>query len=424
MIIKSSISKYLNQITHGDSLILLKELPSNSVDLIFADPPYNLQLKNDLYRPNQTKVNGVSENWDKFTSFEEYDRFLLSWLTECQRILKKSGSIWISGTYHNIYRIGYHMQNLGYHILNDVIWVKSNPTPNFRGVRMTNAHETLLWAIKNSKSTYTFNHQLLKKYNKGKQLRSDWFVRTNSKLLPEIFQTSLSSPSERIKNSKGEKLHSVQKPVALLERIILGTTNKGDVVLDPFGGTGTTAYVCVKHRRNYICFEKEGAYINPSQDRVSALKLTRKAVNTKFLSDPEFFIHIKSTNKKFEKPFAQHKMHLDKLIERYLTLQHIYGKSVDITKVVLPKKEWEILMWKSNPDNIKMIIELVKIKSTLKDKFRKKRALLSDVKNEFPENAATGELTETKFRKVMKNYGFRITRSDDQYYIYPKVHNT
>lgn len=418
---KSSINKYLNQIIHGDSLLLLKEIPSNSIDLIFCDPPYNLQLRKELYRPNQTKVYGVSDNWDKFESYEHYDRFVISWLTECQRILKRTGSIWISGTYHNIYRIGFHLQNLGFHILNDVIWIKSNPTPNFKGVRLTNSHEVLLWCVKNDKSTgNTFNHHFLKKYNRGKQLRSDWFIRTKGKVIPEVFKTTVCPPGERIRKNNGEKLHSVQKPVVLLERIILGCTKKGDIILDPFSGTGTTGYVCVKHGRNYICFEREQSYIKPSQVRLTSLKLSRKDINTRFISDPEIFIRLRSINENYEKPYSKHKKHIDKLIERYLILKRLYKKSLDPTRITLPQSQWDRYLLKSKPDNVSIINNLVKQNSLYKDKFGRKRTFIESVMKDILITDIYGKITPTIFRKLLRQNGFSIGRSNNQYFVYPK----
>jgi DNA modification methylase len=417
---KSSLGKYLNQIVHGDSLVLLKEIPTSSIDLIFCDPPYNLQLKKELYRPDGTKVNGVNEQWDKFESYENYDKFVITWLKECQRILKKTGSIWISGTYHNIYRIGYHLQNLGFHILNDVIWIKSNPTPNFKGVRLTNSHEVLLWSVKNDKSTgYTFHHHFLKKYNDGKQLRSSWFIRTKGKMLPEVFETSVTPQNERIRDNKGEKLHSVQKPVALMERIILGCTKRGDVVLDPFSGTSTTAYTCRKHGRNFICIEKEQLYIQPSTQRISSLKITRKELNLMFLNDPERFIQLKSRNKHYEKPYSSHKRHIDRLIERYNFLCQNCRKSMDIHQVILSKKDWEKSVLKSNPDIIKITNQLIKRHCTTKDKFSKKRSLIEPVFYDFSKNSVFSAMTLYQFRKLLKDYGFRVSRSNNQYHVYP-----
>lgn len=264
----------LNSIINADCITILKEFPENSIDLIFADPPYNLQLKNELYRPNLTKVDACNDSWDQFSGFKEYDDFTKSWLQECQRVLKPTGSIWVIGTYHNIFRVGYIMQNLGYWILNDVCWLKTNPMPNFRGVRLTNAHETLIWAQKNTKAkSYTFNYQLLKKYNKDKQLRSDWYIKIEKDIyLPEAFSTSLCTGKERLKDDNNLKLHSTQKPVSLLERIILGCSNPSDIVLDPFAGTGTTGVVAKKHKRDYILIESNSEYIRYANARLDAIK--------------------------------------------------------------------------------------------------------------------------------------------------------
>ena len=249
----------INNIYKGDSLEILKIFPSKSVDLIFADPPYNMQLKNDLYRPNNTKVDGVDDEWDKFSSFEDYDNFCISWLKECKRVLKDTGSIWVIGSYHNIYRVGNIMLNLGYWILNDVTWYKTNPMPNFLGTRFTNATETLLWCSKGEKyKKYTFNHKLMKKYNGGKQMTSVWNI-------------GLCIGSERIKGNDGKKAHSTQKPEELLKRVILSTTNKGDIVLDPFFGTGTTGAVAKKLGRNFIGIEQEQQYINIAQKRIDSI---------------------------------------------------------------------------------------------------------------------------------------------------------
>lgn len=245
-----------NYIYQGNCIEILKQFPDKSVDLIFADPPYNMQLKNDLYRPNNTKVNGVNDEWDKFSSFDDYDSFCISWLRECKRILKDTGSIWVIGSYHNIYRVGNIMLNLGYWILNDVTWYKTNPMPNFLGTRFTNATETLLWCSKGENyKKYTFNHKLMKKYNNDKQMTSVW-------------QIGLCIGNERIKGSDGKKAHSTQKPEELLKRVILSTTNKGDIVLDPFFGTGTTGAVAKKLGRNFIGIEQEQKYINVAQKRI------------------------------------------------------------------------------------------------------------------------------------------------------------
>ena len=248
------MSKFFNKIVNGNSLEILKTIPNKTFDLVFADPPYNLQIGKKLRRPDDSKVNGVNDKWDQFESFNEYDNFCKEWLTECKRILKDNGSIWIIGSYHNIFRIGYHIQNIGYWILNDVIWKKNNPMPNFRGTRFTNAHETLIWASKNKNSKYTFNYQSLKCLNDDLQMRSDW-------TLP------ICNGSERIKKN-GKKVHSTQKPESLLHRILLASTNKGDFVFDPFLGTGTTAVVAKKLSRNYFGIDKEKKYFKTAKQRL------------------------------------------------------------------------------------------------------------------------------------------------------------
>ena len=216
------MSKFLDKIINANSLEILKKIPDKTFDLVFADPPYNLQLEKKLSRPDNSKVNGVTDKWDQFESFDTYDNFCKEWLNECKRVLKNDGSIWVIGSYHNIFRIGYHMQNIGYWILNDVIWRKNNPMPNFKGTRFTNAHETLIWACKNKKSKYTFNYQSLKCLNDDLQMRSDW-------ILP------ICNGSERIKKD-GKKIHSTQKPESLLHRVLLASTNKGDFVFATFLG--------------------------------------------------------------------------------------------------------------------------------------------------------------------------------------------
>ena len=249
------MSKFLNRILNGDCLEELKKIPDKTFDLIFADPPYNMQIGEKLTRPDSSKVEGVNDKWDQFNSFKHYDNFCKTWLVECKRILKDNGSIWVIGSYHNIFRLGYHLQNLGYWLLNDVIWRKNNPMPNFRGTRFTNAHETLIWASKSKKSKYTFNYQSLKCLNDDLQMRSDW-------ALP------ICNGKERLKKN-GKKIHSTQKPEALLHRIILATTNKGDAIFDPFLGTGTTAVVSKKLGRNYYGIEKEKIYFISAKERIN-----------------------------------------------------------------------------------------------------------------------------------------------------------
>tara|TARA_Y100000590_G_scaffold165287_1_gene189320 strand:+ start:7489 stop:8559 length:1071 start_codon:yes stop_codon:yes gene_type:complete len=249
------MSKFINKIINGNSLEVLKKIPNKTFDLVFADPPYNLQIGEKLKRPDDSKVEGVNDKWDQFKSFNEYDFFCKKWLSECKRVLKDNGSIWVIGSYHNIFRIGYHMQNLDYWILNDVIWKKNNPMPNFKGTRFTNAHETLIWASKNKKSKYTFNYNSLKCLNDDLQMRSDW-------TLP------ICSGSERIKKN-GKKIHSTQKPESLLHRVLLASTNKGDFIFDPFLGTGTTVAVAKKMGRNYFGIEKEKKYFKEAEKRLN-----------------------------------------------------------------------------------------------------------------------------------------------------------
>lgn len=250
----------LNQVIQGDCIEVMETLPEKSVDMIFADPPYNLQLQNELYRPNMTRVDPVDDDWDKFESLQDYDEFTRKWLSAAKRLLKPTGTIWVIGTYHNIFRIGTIMQDLGFWILNDIIWIKENPMPNFRGVRFTNAHETLIWASTGKGAKYTFNHWAMKGLNEDKQMRSDWWI------LP------LATGSERIRDENGKKAHSTQKPEALLYRVILSSTNPGDIVLDPFFGTGTTGVVAKRLHRNWIGIEKDKKYVEIAKKRIDAAK--------------------------------------------------------------------------------------------------------------------------------------------------------
>jgi modification methylase len=248
----------LNRILQGNCIEILNSLPECSVDLVFADPPYNLQLQNELYRPDRSKVDAVNNKWDQFSSFEEYDHFTRKWLSATQRVLKDSGTIWVIGSYHNIFRVGAIMQDLGFWILNDVIWLKTNPMPNFRGVRFTNAHETMIWAQKKKGVKYIFNHNAMKSLNDDLQMRSDWTI-------------PLATGKERIK-SNGTKAHPTQKPEGLLYRVLLSTTNAGDVVLDPFFGSGTTGAVAKKLGRNYIGIERDKKYVRVAQKRIDAVE--------------------------------------------------------------------------------------------------------------------------------------------------------
>ena len=262
----------LDQIICGDCLDVLAELPARSIDLIFADPPYNLQLQQALWRPNMTKVDAVDDAWDKFDDYAHYDAFTRAWLTACQRVLKPSGTLWVIGTYHNIHRVGAILMELGYWILNEIAWVKANPMPNFRGVRFTNAHETLIWAKTSEKARYTFNYKAMKALNGGKQMRSDWYI-------------PLCSGGERIRVN-GEKAHPTQKPEALLERVILSSSNPGDVILDPFFGTGTTGAVAKRLGRRWIGIEREPAYIEVAQKRINQV-----------VTEPSEYIETKPTRR-------------------------------------------------------------------------------------------------------------------------------
>ncbi len=245
-----------NSITHGDSLELLKKIPDKSIDLVFADPPYNLQLRDTLYRPDQTTVEAVTNDWDKFDTYKDYDEFCLIWLKECKRVLKDGGALWVIGSYHNILRLGTSIQNLGFWILNDIIWHKTNPMPNFRGTRFTNAHETLLWCTTSRKAKYTFNYQNLKELNDGKQMRSDWHI-------------PICAGKERLRETNNQRSHPTQKPEALLYRIMVSSTNIGDTILDPFLGSGTTAVMAKKLQRNFIGFEQDKDYIKLAKKRLT-----------------------------------------------------------------------------------------------------------------------------------------------------------
>lgn len=255
---KIKIQNHLNSIIKGDCIEVLKSIPDNSIDMIFADPPYNMQLGGDLHRPDNSKVDAVTDHWDQFESFRVYDEFTRAWLAEARRVLKDNGTIWVIGSYHNIFRVGASLQDAGFWILNDVIWRKNNPMPNFRGTRLCNAHETMIWASKSEKSKYTFNYDALKVMNDDLQMRSDW-------LLP------ICSGGERLKNEDGNKVHTTQKPESLLYRVLTTSSKPGDIVLDPFFGTGTTGAVAKKMGRNFIGIEREDAYIKAATQRINAI---------------------------------------------------------------------------------------------------------------------------------------------------------
>ncbi|WP_304622086.1 site-specific DNA-methyltransferase [Roseomonas cutis] len=255
----TGIDLTLDQILVGDCLDMLRSLPPASVHAIFADPPYNLQLKGDLKRPEGGMVDGVDDAWDRFDSFPAYDAFTRAWLTECRRVLRKDGTIWVIGAYHNVFRLGTALQDLGYWILNDVIWRKSNPMPNFRGRRFTNAHETLIWASRGPESRYRFNYAAMKALNDDLQMRSDWLI-------------PLCTGGERLRDAAGRKVHPTQKPEALLHRVILSCTSPGEVVLDPFLGSGTTAAVAKRLGRRFVGIERDPDYAAAAQARLDAIE--------------------------------------------------------------------------------------------------------------------------------------------------------
>ncbi|MER2535749.1 MAG: site-specific DNA-methyltransferase [Rhizobiaceae bacterium] len=255
----SSQPEWLNTIIRGDCVAALGKLPEKSVDIVFADPPYNLQLEGDLHRPDQSKVDAVDDHWDQFESFAAYDAFTRAWLLAVRRVLKPNGTIWVIGSYHNIFRVGAIMQDLGFWILNDVVWRKTNPMPNFRGRRFQNAHETMIWASRDQKGKgYTFNYEAMKAANDDVQMRSDW-------LFP------ICTGAERLKDDNGDKLHPTQKPEALLARIMLASSRPGDVVLDPFFGSGTTGAVAKRLGRSFVGVEREQAYIDAAAERIAAV---------------------------------------------------------------------------------------------------------------------------------------------------------
>ena len=257
----------LDSILQGDCIEMMRSLPPASVDMIFADPPYNLQLGGDLHRPDGSQVDAVNDEWDKFDSLATYDRFTHAWLKEAKRILKPGGNIWVIGSYHNIFRVGAALQDQGYWILNDIVWRKANPMPNFKGTRFTNAHETLIWASMGEKARYTFNYRAMKTLNDELQMRSDWLI-------------PICGGQERLKKG-GTKVHPTQKPEALLYRILLACSNPGDVILDPFFGTGTTGAVAKRLGRHFIGIEREDDYIAAALERIEmALPLDESAVKT------------------------------------------------------------------------------------------------------------------------------------------------
>lgn len=255
----SADAAWLDTIIKGDCVAALNRLPSKSVDLVFADPPYNLQLGGDLHRPDDSKVDACDDHWDQFESFEAYDAFTRAWLLAVRRVMKDDGSIYVIGSYHNIFRVGAILQDLGFWIMNDIIWVKSNPMPNFRGKRFTNAHETMIWATKSKTAKPTFNYDALKTFNDDLQMRSDWHL-------------PLCTGGERLKDDDGQKVHPTQKPESLLYRVLTASSKPGDVVLDPFFGTGTTGAVAKKLGRHFVGVEREQSYIDAATARIEAVE--------------------------------------------------------------------------------------------------------------------------------------------------------
>ena len=249
----------LDCVIEGDCVERMKALPPGCADLIFADPPYNMQLRGELRRPDQSKVDAVDDHWDQFGSFSDYDRFTREWLAAARHCLKDNGALWVIGSYHNIYRVGAILQDLGFWILNDVVWRKSNPMPNFKGRRFTNAHETLIWAAKTEETKYTFNYEAMKALNDELQMRSDW-------TLP------ICAGGERIRGADGQKAHSTQKPEALLHRVIVSSTKPGDVILDPFFGSGTTGAVAKRLGRRFVGIEREKTYADVARARIAEIE--------------------------------------------------------------------------------------------------------------------------------------------------------
>ncbi len=280
---KYEIRDIKNKVIKGDSLLILKNIPSESIDMIFADPPYFMQTEGKLERFNGSEFKGVNDEWDKFDSYKDYDTFTKKWLLECKRILKRDGTIWTIGTYHNLFRLGYIMQDLNFWIINDIVWQKSNPTPNFKGTKFVNSQETLIWGSKSKKSKYTFNYKTMKYLNENKQMKSIW-------------KFPISSGNERIKDNNGKKLHNTQKPIKLLEYVILSSTKKGDIILDPFFGTGTTGAVAKSLNRDFIGIEKNEEYINASISRIDKVKkntnFTKEIIENN-LDRKERLVHIK-----------------------------------------------------------------------------------------------------------------------------------
>ncbi len=269
---KEKLEKFINKIHLGDNVEIMNSIPEKSIDLIFADPPYNMQLDKKLIRYSGKEFEGVNDEWDKYNSLRDYDNEVKIWLKSIFRILKDNGSLWVIGSFHNIHRLGYILQDMGAWILNEIVWEKSNPVPNFAGTRFVNSQETMLWVTKDKKSKFTFNYKTMKNINGGVQMKSVW-------------KLPISSGNERLKDKNGKKVHSTQKPLELLKRIILSSSNYGDVILDPFSGTGTTAHAAKLLGRKYIAIERESKYVKASRIRLNNVKETREIKLKKAILD-------------------------------------------------------------------------------------------------------------------------------------------
>ncbi|MDX1738317.1 MAG: site-specific DNA-methyltransferase [Alphaproteobacteria bacterium] len=390
----------LNEVLLGDCIELLKSLPDESVDMVFADPPYNLQLKGELHRPNNSKVDAVDDEWDKFSSFASYDQFTNEWMREARRVLKKDGTIWVIGSYHNIFRVGSAMQDLDFWILNDVVWVKTNPMPNFKGRRFTNAHETMIWASKSEKSKYTFNYDAMKAMNDDLQMRSDW-------VLP------ICSGGERLKGDDGKKAHPTQKPESLLHRVIIASTNPGDVILDPFSGTGTTAAVAKRLGRQYIALEREQSYYDVSQKRLASVAVAAdlEAVSVTQPKRKEVRIPfgrlveegLLNPGDKLESPCKKHvaKVRADGTIvtDSHVGSIHKVGAAVQDAPSCNGWTYWQL---KSDSQSKKIPIDVLRqkirsdmgeaVKQTLADKFTPKARAKVSRKSLSPKPAPKGEM--------------------------------
>ena len=334
-----------NVILPGDSIELMNSLPEKSVNMIFADPPYNLQLGGELLRPDNSLVDGVDDEWDHFSDFRAYDDFTVAWLKAARRVLKDNGTLWVIGSYHNIFRVGATLQDLGFWILNDIVWTKANPMPNFRGTRFTNAHETLIWCSKDPKAKYTFNYEAMKAINEGTQMRSDWYL-------------PICSGSERLKGDDGKKLHPTQKPEALLYRIIMSSTQPGDIILDPFFGTGTTGAVAKMLGRQFIGIERDPTYIAGAKARIDAVKPVANMADLQFTCKrftalaKQRGVNLTCQVPEKEVWASVDKEALTKIISNLLTNALKYGKTFARFQLTVDEKEEHFRVTASNDGKI------------------------------------------------------------------------